>query len=231
MNKIDFNKLDFDKEINFIHNLILPREEKEKGNVFLNFMNISFTLKKELFRKTIHMLSSFVPFFYFFSPALTMIFLLFVSFSYFMSEILRFKKIRIPLVTQITELASRSRDEGKVVLGPITLSLGIFLALTFFDYRVAIISVFALSFGDGVASLFGKIIGGPKIPFTFGKTFAGSIGCFIVLIIVFFSCGLNFNQALFLALFSSTVEAFPTGDFDNLIIPVATGIVAQNFVI
>ena len=225
------NKIDFNKEINFIHNLILPIEEKGKNSIFSNFMNMSFTIKKELFRKTIHILSSFVPFFYFFSPSLMMIFLLFVSFIYFISEILRFKQIRIPLVTQITELASRSRDEGKVVLGPITLSLGIFLALTFFDYRVAIISVFALSFGDGVASLFGKIIGGPKIPFTFGKTFAGSIGCFLVLVIVFFACGLNLNQALFLAFFSSTIEAFPTGDFDNLIIPVATGIMAQNFVI
>ena len=158
-----------------------------------------------------------------------MVFLLSISFVYFMSEVFRIQKIRIPVITKITELASRSRDEGKIVLGPITLSLGIFLALTFFDYRVAVISVFSLSFGDGVASLFGKIIGGPKIPFTFGKTFSGTFGCFITLTIVFFTCGLQFYQALFLALFSSVIEAFPTGDFDNLIIPVATGILAQNF--
>ncbi|OHD25726.1 MAG: hypothetical protein A2086_14140 [Spirochaetes bacterium GWD1_27_9] len=194
-------------------------------------MNISFTLKKELFRKTIHMMSAFVPFFYFFSSSLVMVGLLFVTFFYFISEILRFKKVRIPVLTTITELASRSRDEGKVVLGPITLSLGIFLALTFFDYRTAIISIFALSFGDGVASLFGKTIGGIKIPFTFGKTFSGTLGCFFTLLLVFSSCGLNFNQALFLASFSSIIEAFPTGDFDNLIIPVATGLMAQNLII
>lgn len=225
------NKLDFNKELNFIHNLLLPIKEGKPDGDFSSFINISFTLKKELFRKTIHMMSSFVPFFYFFSPSLTMIVLLFVSFVYFMSEILRFKQIRIPLITQITELASRSRDEGKVVLGPITLSLGIFLALTFFDYRVAIISIFALSFGDGVASLFGKTIGGPKIPFTFGKTFSGTTGCCVVLIVAFSACGLNFHQALYLAFFSSAIEAFPTGDFDNLIIPVATGIMAQNLII
>ncbi|HOV14657.1 MAG TPA: phosphatidate cytidylyltransferase [Spirochaetota bacterium] len=225
------NIFDFQKEINFIHNLLLPKDDKKETTLFSNFMNISFMLKKELFRKTIHMLSSFIPFFYFFSQSATMVFLLFISFVYFMSEVLRFKKIRIPVIIKITELASRSRDEGKIVLGPITLSLGIFLALTFFDYRVAVISVFALSFGDGVASLFGKIIGGPKIPFTFGKTFSGTLGCFLVLTIVFFNCGLQFTQAIFLAFFASTVEAFPTGDFDNLIIPVATGIMAQNLII
>jgi dolichol kinase len=197
------------------------------GNIF----NISLTLKKEFFRKTIHMASAFIPFFYFFSRSLVLTGLLLITLFYFLSELLRFKNIRIPIITNITELASRTRDEGKIVFGPITLSLGIFLALTFFDYRTAIISIFALAFGDGVASLFGKIIGGIKIPFTFGKTLSGTIGCFIVLIIVYISCGLNINQAISIAFFAALIEAFPTGDLDNLLIPVCTGIIAQNLII
>lgn len=177
------------------------------------------------------MTSAFFPFFYFLWPQFVLIFILSITFLYFISEILRFNHIKIPVIAQITELASRSRDEGKIVLGPITLAIGIFLALTFFDYRTAVISIFALSFGDGVASLFGKIIGGPKIPFTSGKTFSGSGGCFIILVIVFLSCGLNPIQATILALSAAIIEAFPTGDLDNLIIPVATGIIAQNLII
>jgi phytol kinase len=202
-------------------------QDKKLDNLF----NLSLTIKKEIFRKTIHMSAAFIPYFYFFSKSFVLYGLLIMTLLYFVSELLRFKNIRIPFISNITELASRSRDQGKIVFGPITLSIGIFLSLIFFDYRTAIISIFALAFGDGVASLFGKIIGGTKIPFTFGKTLSGSMGCFLVLIIVFISCGLNFYQAISIAFISSVIEVFPTGDIDNLLIPVFTGIITQNFII
>lgn len=195
------------------------------------FLTMSYTLKKEFFRKTIHIMSSFVPFFYYFQPAFILSGLLIVNILYLASEVLRIHQIRLPVISQITELASRTRDEGKIVLGPITLSTGIFMSFTFFDYRSAILAVFALSFGDGVASLIGKMIGGPKIPFTFGKTFSGSIGCFLLLSVVYWACGLSLSQATFMAFFAALVEVFPTGDYDNILIPVATGLMAQNMVI
>jgi phytol kinase len=193
--------------------------------------SLSLTIKKEVFRKTIHMMAAFVPFFYFFSNAIVMISLLSVTLIYFFSEVLRNRNFRIPLLTKVTELAARSRDDGKIVLGPITLSMGIFLSLVFFDYRVAVIAIFALAFGDGVAPLFGKTLRGPRIPFTFGKTVTGTLGCFLVLSLVYTACGLTIPQAILLALFASIVEAFPTGDYDNLLIPVLTGIVAQYFIL
>lgn len=193
-------------------------------SIFNHIINISTNLKKELFRKTIHMMSSIIPFLYFFYRPLTMISILLLTFLYLISEMLRIHKIRIPIITGITELASRSKDKGKVVLGPVTLTTGIFLSFVFFEYYTAIIAIFALSFGDGVASLFGKMIGGPKIPFTGGKTFSGTIGCSLTLIIVYLSCGLSIKDAIIIACFSAIIEAFPTGDFDNLIIPVATGL-------
>lgn len=203
----------------------------KQGKIAYTLMNISYMIKKEFFRKTIHMMSSFVPFFFYFNRALVMIGLLSVTFVYFLSEVLRANNIRIPVISRITELAARSRDEGKIVLGPITLALGIFLSFTFFDYRSAVIAVFALSFGDGVASLFGKIIGGPKIPFTFGKTLSGSTGCFVVLSTVYVSCGIGLIQSVLLAGIATLVEAFPTGDYDNLLIPVITGLIAQNIIV
>ena len=194
-------------------------------------VNISYILKKEFFRKTIHMTAAFVPFLYYFDQNLTIILLLSINLLYFISEFLRSKNIYLPIISQVTEIASRPVDENKVILGPITLSMGIFLSLVFFDYRIAIISVFALAFGDGVASLFGKIIGGWKIPLTFGKTFSGTGGCFIILVIVFLACGLDRYQAVFLALVASIVEAFPTGDFDNLLIPILTGLFAKEILL
>ncbi len=199
-----------------------------KNKFVHKLLNVSDMIKKELFRKTIHMMSSFLPFFYYFNKALVMIGLLSVTLLYFISEVLRYNNIKIPIISGVTELAARSRDEGKIVLGPITLALGVFLSFTFFDYRIAIIAIFALSFGDGVASLFGKIIEGPKIPLTFGKTVSGSLGCFIVLFIVYLSCGIELKQSFLIALFATVIEAFPSGDYDNLLIPVATGLFAQN---
>lgn len=195
------------------------------------FFNISYMLKKELFRKTIHIMSSFVPFFYYLYPQTILISLLLMSILYLASEVLRQNNINIPLVSKITELASRTRDNGKIVLGPITLCAGIFTAFTFFEYRTATIAVFALSFGDGVASLIGKAVQGPKIPFTFGKTFSGSIGCFSFLALIYTSCGLRFSQALLLAFCASLIELFPTGDYDNLLIPIGVGAIAQAFII
>lgn len=196
-----------------------------------HFFNISYMLKKELFRKTIHIMSSFVPFFYYLYPQTVLISLLLMSILYLASEVLRQNNINIPLISKVTELASRTRDNGKIVLGPITLCAGIFMAFTFFEYRTATIAVFALSFGDGVASLIGKAIQGPKIPFTFGKTFSGSIGCFSFLVLVYSTCGLRFSQALMLAFCASLIEIFPTGDYDNLLIPIGVGSIAQAFII
>jgi phytol kinase len=195
------------------------------------YFNISYTLKKEFFRKTIHMMAFFIPYFYYFHQQATLTLLLSITLAYFISEVLRVKKnIYIPVVSAITLISSRDtdRDNGKIILGPITLALGIFLSLAFFDYRSAVIAIYALSFGDGVASLFGGIIGGWKIPFTFGKTISGSSGCFSVLSIVYLACGLSFYQALSLAFIAALIEVFPTGDYDNLLIPVATGVIAKN---
>jgi phytol kinase len=197
--------------------------KKEPKNININ---ISYELKKEFFRKTIHMLAAFVPYFYYLYQNLVTEILLIISLIYLISEILRAKEIHIPVIYQITKIAARSRDENRIILGPITMVLGIFLSLTFFDYRSAVIAIFALSFGDGVASLFGKIIGGWKIPFTFGKTFSGTGGCFFVLLVVYISCGLNITQAAILALTAAVIEAFPTGDYDNLLFSVCTGFIA-----
>ena len=205
-------------------------KNKKKSNN--GSINISYKLKKEFFRKTIHMMAAFVPFFYYFSQYLVMTILLSITLLYFISEVLRTKKkIYIPIISSITLIAAREKDRDRFILGPITLSLGIFLSLTFFDYRSAVISIYALAFGDGVASLFGETIGGWKIPLTFGKTFSGTCGCFFVLIIVFLSCGLNFYQGLLIAFIASIIEAFPTGDYDNFLIPIITGLLAQNLIL
>lgn len=181
------------------------------------------SIYKELFRKSIHICSAFVPLLlkYAYTPCL---FLLgFALVCYTISELLRLSGHPLPLISKITETAARSRDEKKFVLGPVTLVLGIIIAALFLPLKVATIGIFALSFGDGTASLMGKLFGKITIPYMGGKTVAGSLSCFLAVYVSCFAVSGNCLVSLFVALFAMVIEVLPLADFDNLIIPFLTG--------
>lgn len=141
------------------------------------------------------------------------------------------------LVSLITRTAARKRDENKFVLGPVTLVLGILCATFFWSSIPAAIGIYALAFGDGFASLSGKLIGKIHIPWTDGKTVAGSLTCFIAIFIstyltLFFSLEINNDLnltyiSLVIASVGMLIEVLPLKDFDNIIIPIVIGGLAQ----
>lgn len=191
-------------------------------------------LLKELFRKSIHLCAALVPFllerFYFLTIGLLVTALI----AYTICELLRLKGKKIPLVSRITEIAARQRDQDKFVLGPVTLVLGILLCIFINRYPPSCkIGIFALAFGDGLASLCGKFFGKVHIPFTRGKTVAGSLACFTAVFISSFIVlssvtGSNGNAgaaeaAFFLAGISMFIELLPLADMDNIIIPPVIG--------
>ena len=181
-------------------------------------------LLKELFRKSIHLCSALVPFFLKKWYWLTVALLVFALVAYTFCELTRLKGKSIPVISKITELAARKRDEDKFVLGPVTLVLGILLAaLTIPDPKYRTIGIFALAFGDGLASLCGKLFGRVHIPFTKGKTVAGSLACFTAVFISSF-CVLQLTEAAFIVAFAAmTIELLPLADMDNIIIPPVIG--------
>ena len=181
------------------------------------------SLYKELFRKTIHICSAFVPSLLKVAYYHTIGLLFFALIAFCICEILRLKGFHIPLVSNITETAARRRDSNKFVLGPVTLVFGILLAAIFLPNEAARIGIYALAFGDGTASLVGKLIGRVIIPWSGGKTAAGSLACFVgVYISCFFVCKNAFGSLL-IALFGMIIELLPLKDFDNLLIPIAIG--------
>lgn len=185
------------------------------------------SILKELFRKSIHLCSAFIPLFLRLWKDATLILLCAALVLYSFSEFLRLKGKTIPLVSRITEVAARKRDENRFVLGPVTLVAGILLASVFYEIKYATIGIFALAFGDGLASLFGKLFGRVHIPFTDGKTAAGSLTCFFaVYTSSFFVCRDVFSS-LVLAFAAMAVEVVPMKDFDNVVIPVLIGAVAK----
>lgn len=178
---------------------------------------------KELFRKSIHICSSFVPLFLKLAywPVIGLLVLALIAYT--VSEILRSKNIEIPLISNITEIAARKRDENHFVLGPVTLVCGILLAALLLPLDCARVGIFALAFGDGLASLMGKLFGKITIPGAHGKTAAGSLTCFFAVFISTFCCCGSTLTSLLIAFCAMFIEVLPLADFDNLIIPPAIG--------
>ncbi len=180
---------------------------------------------KELFRKSIHICSSLVPLFLKLAYWPVICLLVTALILYTISEILRSKNINIPFISKVTEIAARKRDENRIVLGPITLVLGILLAALILPLDCARVGIFALAFGDGLASLMGKLFGKITIPGAHGKTAAGSLTCFFAVFVSTFCCCGNCLTALIIAFAAMFIEVLPLSDFDNLIIPPAIGFI------
>lgn len=187
------------------------------------------SLYKEIFRKSIHLCAAFVPFFLARFYGATMTLLVLAGVGYTLCQILALRGISIPLISDITDMAARARDKGKFVLGPLTLVIGIFLSALLWEQKAAAAGILALAFGDGLASLAGKIFGNLHIPHTGGKTCAGSLVCFLAIFISTFCVLQNAEAALCLAVSGMLIEILPLKDFDNILIPVALGAIVHFF--
>ncbi len=196
-------------------------------NTGIAFKQYRIGIFKEVFRKSIHLCSALVPTFLAFSYWPVMSLLCIALLGYCTSEFVRLKGIEVPVVSKVTAIAARKRDENKFVLGPVTLVIGIICASLLWKQEAARIGVYALAFGDGFASLIGKLIGRVHIPFTNGKTAAGSLACFFAVFLSSFAVCHNCAIALLLAVIATVVEVVPMTDFDNIVIPILIGGMAQ----
>jgi dolichol kinase len=142
-------------------------------------------------------------------------------------ETLRSSGIVVPFISSLTAAASRSRDKGRFVLGPVTLGLGALLALLLYPSPAASIAIYALAFGDGFASLAGKIFGRTRPSFLYGKSLEGSLACFAAVFISAWQVSRSLHISLVAALAGALAEALPLDDLDNMVIPVVVGFAVQ----
>jgi dolichol kinase len=185
--------------------------------------------RTELARKALHFLIGFVPVLAAYNRIFTLILVGGGILLYTAMELYRWRGGHIPLISDITAFASRRRDQGRFVLGPVTLGLGAFLALLVFPPLTAAIGIYALAFGDGTASLAGKFIGRIRPPFLFGKSLEGSIACFLgtlfsaYAVTVYYRGEGNWHLSLIAAGVATIAELLPFRDWDNVIIPLVVG--------
>ncbi len=184
---------------------------------------------KELVRKSIHLCAALVPSLLSVARVPVLCALCAVLIFYCIAEFLRMKGISVFIVSVITETASRKRDENRFVLGPVFLALGVLITAVLFRPDAAAVGIYALAFGDGLASLAGKLFGITVIPHTAGKTVVGSLTCFTAIFLSTWAVCKDTFAALIIAVCGMCIELLPLKDFDNLIIPIALAAVAQFY--
>jgi dolichol kinase len=207
----------------------------EKSPVFPSFIAarvggsavIVAEAKSEVVRKSIHFLVALTPGMALINYPLTVLALMTGVLGYTIMEQMRLAGIEVPLVSAITSMASRPRDRNSFVLGPVTLGIGALLALLLFPSPAACIGIYALAFGDGFASLVGKLFGRVRPAFLFGKSIEGSMACFIAVFISVLLVSRNYTVSLVAAVTATAVEALPLKDYDNIALPLIVGAVVQ----
>ncbi|MDR0402282.1 MAG: SEC59/DGK1/VTE5 family protein [Treponema sp.] len=181
-------------------------------------------LKAELVRKCLHMLIGFAPVLALWSYTGTLILIASGTLLYVCFETLRHNGINVPVVSFLTDFASRRRDKGRFVIGPVTLGAGALLSLLMFPPKTAAVAIYALAVGDSVSSLTGKFFGRFRPAFLCGKSVEGSLACFTAVFLFSWPVSGSLYTALISAAAATAVEALPLRDWDNIFIPLAAGL-------
>jgi len=220
---MEFARIKVMKEMFIEKSTVFPSPAAHNGGPAVIFAEA----KTELVRKTIHFLIALSPGMAAINYPLTVLALMAGVLGYTIMEQLRLAGVEVPLVSSLTGMASRSRDMGNFVLGPVTLGIGALLALLLFPSPAACIGIYALAFGDGFAGLAGKLFGRIRPAFLFGKSIEGSLACFTATFISAYLVSQNYPVSLSAAFTATAVEALPLEDYDNIVLPLIVGAVVQ----
>lgn len=188
--------------------------------------SIPIGMQGEIVRKALHLLIALVPTLAALSVPFTLALLAAGTLFYTLAETSRRNGHPVIMVSRLTLIASRAADRNRFVLGPITLGLGAMISLMLYPEPAASLAIYALAFGDGFASLVGRLVPGPRIPFAKGKSVMGSLACFTAVFVASSPLVRTPAEAAVVAFTATALEAVPSGDFDNLLVPVGTGLVA-----
>ena len=138
------------------------------------------------------------------------------------------EKRKLPVITWFLDRYDKSSDRvpGQ---GPLTFFVGAVLVWFLFPKDIAIASIIVLTFGDPIAYLGGKLIGGPRFPWNRNKTFSGSVSFLIIpafLILMIYGP----VEAVIVPLAGALVESLKlSGSFfsdDNILVPIGTAVPA-----
>lgn len=182
------------------------------------------SFRKELTRKIIHITIALVPTLASWNFVAAVAFLSSGILVYTINETARLNGRAGGFVSKLTVMAARPMENG-FVWGPITLGLGALAALLYYPSPAATVAIYALAFGDGIASIAGKFLGRRAVIRIGEKTLVGSAACFVAVFISAYVVLKDVRLSLISAATATILELIPVRDADNLIIPLGTGLV------
>ncbi|MBN1418314.1 MAG: haloacid dehalogenase-like hydrolase [Planctomycetes bacterium] len=146
-----------------------------------------------------------------------------VAILYAISEWLRLNGAHLPAFTAVTRRTVRPGEARRFAAAPLTLSAGVALSLYLPD-PLPYVAVGVVALADTMASLVGQRFGRIRLPHNRSKSVEGSIAALATA----FAWSLVFLSpagAARVALASAITESLPVGDWDNLLMPIAAGLV------
>ena len=183
---------------------------------------VSFSWMQEFRRKGVHFGAVLVPVLAGINFSITLDLLMAITVLFIFSELLRLNGVSLPVISPITRLCIRAREQRHFTIAPVTLSLGIIFSLLLFPKLIANVVIIIVAFSDSIATVIGRFYGRVKIPYNHGKSVEGSIAFFVSAFIcsIFF---LPLGIALIVSFASCIIESLPL-QFDNISIPLGTGL-------
>jgi len=171
------------------------------------------------FRTAVHASALLIPFIAEVTSESTVVMVLVATTAvYILSEALRLRGKRVPLVTRFTLVMSRDDESSHLVVSPIYLAVGVVLSLLAFPKNIAYASITIAAVGDPVASYVGRKLGRIHVK---QKTLEG----FAAGLIVSFAAALLWVSPYFAlagSIAGMLVELLGILD-DNLTIPIGAG--------
>ncbi len=190
--------------------------------------------KNEVYRKSIHLLSSLIPIAYiFFNKKLIFTLVFFLFLILLIIEVFRFRKNLISLYfNKILGSVVRNYEQSSMMSATLLVMAALF-CIIFFDRQVSIISLLILSVSDSLAAIFGLKYGHIRI--INNKSLEGTYAFIIsALAILFFThFYLNFSIPLFTGILSivivSIIEHVTPTKFDNITTPISSCLLLTLF--
>ncbi|OGQ08749.1 MAG: hypothetical protein A3G32_06200 [Deltaproteobacteria bacterium RIFCSPLOWO2_12_FULL_40_28] len=184
-------------------------------------------ISNEFARKSVHLLSLLVPCAAWYSLTGTLFGIMAFSILYGISEYCKIKNKSFLLQSLISKM-QREDEKKRFAKAPLFLAVGVSAVLLLYSPLAAWVAIYHAGFCDTMASVFGKKWGKTRIPFSPEKSLLGSGLFFLSALPVLFLI-LPYSKAVVVALVATFLEMLPFKDWDNLIVPLVTGFLVEQF--
>ncbi|NPA96275.1 MAG: hypothetical protein GXO32_01575 [Crenarchaeota archaeon] len=134
-------------------------------------------------------------------------------------------KRRIPIATQTFEIMARKEEiEKRTFLGTVLFWSSTLALIALLPPAKAAAAVMVSSFGDAAAAVVGRLVGGPRLPWT-RKTIAGSLAMFAISLLCIYVNGLPLTTCVITSALSTLAEALTkVSILDELTVPLTAGV-------